>query len=747
MDGIIDVSVSLADRTAFVTHKANVEPERIVEIINTKHLGASVKESGVAAASSALGSARTTAAICVVQVTIFGLGAACMFLVGECSDHCHDVYAGGDLNGWEVTAVVMWGLCVGLSFKMFQHAALSCMRLRPNMEALMSVAVVGSIALGDWLSAALVAVIVKVLELISDTAIQYIDRMLKAMVVTTPEEATLTSGATIKLADIAPGTELVVRVGEVIPVDGRVTAGEATVDISKVTGEATPLLKQISEEVMSGAVVVNGYLHVESTSSVQHSFQGNVAHAVDRARGSSSHTQQLVSVVATWYTPAVILLAAIVAAVELSFRKFLLILVAGCPCSLLGAAPLVYGTAIAVLADRHQVLLKNANMIETLATIKIFGMDKTGTLTRGEFELVDLKVFGGFDEDTVHRWAAAVESADNHPIARSIVKSYSGCLILAAQQLETVREFEREGRCGVRGDISGRQIGVGNTDFLRAEAAELHPEANDLLSQWASRGSVVFVTVDGQVAGMLLLSDSIRPESSAVVKSLNMLGVKTVMLTGDNIMSANAAAAQVGISQVHAELLPTHKAEWIQQASHAPDVDFQAVHKFQLVVTGSFNDEEAPIEQKDQDMGPMGVGFIGDGLNDCVALARAHVGIAMREVAESALVDASDAVLQGTLAELPSVIIFARRVRWLVLFNIALAAFMNLAVIVASIAVEVPLWMGVICDNGGLLIVLANSLWPLCWNISAIDPCVTSMLHSDQKLTYKQRKAIQNKYS
>lgn len=750
MDGVVDVSVSLVDRSVWVTHRASVEPEEIVRVINTKHLGASIKESGSAAVTSVgLQRARVTGVVCAAQIVLFTLGAICMFKLGQCSQHCDDVFT-NSLNGFEIAAVVLWGTCVLLSYQLFHYAALACLRLQPNMELLMSMAILGAIRLGDMMTASLVAMIVKSLEWITDCVVQYIDQRLKAMVVSAPEIATLTNGSTVELCEISPGTELVVTPcglvvtkpmnagprGESVPVDGQVTAGEATIDESKVTGEAMHVLKRTGDELLAGGVVLSGFVHVCASSSVEESFQGTVAHAVDRAKDSSSHAQQLVAAVAKWYTPAVILMAAVVAAVELNFS---------CPCSLLGAAPLVHGTAIAMLASKHQLLFRSAAALEALATVKALGIDKTGTLTTGEFRLVEFEVFSGYDQDSVLRWAASVENADNHPIARYIVKSYAGCLIAAQQQLDELNNFSREGRCGVRGKVCGHEVGVGNRNFLETTEVKLHPQAQDLMNKWSSRGTVLFVTVDGQVAGVMLLSDTVRPESSAVVKWLHQLGVTPVMLTGDSLHTAAATAAQVGIKQLHPELLPEQKAKWVVQASHG-DLGISAGQFSQFSMVSGEEQQTEVVQQFK--MGSDHVGFIGDGLNDRVALARADVGIAMREVAESALVDASDAVLQGSLVELPSVIVFARRVRWLVGVNIALAGMLNLGFMGISIFWDVPLWVGAVCDNGSLLVVLLNSLWPLCWNVSTVDATTTevsAMLHPDNKLDYKQRKAIEQR--
>ena len=748
MDGIIEVSVSLIDKTAFVTHRSNVLPDQIVDIINSKHLGASIKDTGAAGQSENIGTQSvvpTAIRICAIQIFFFAFGVVCMYALGECDEHCDDVFTEGALNGWEVTAAVLWSCCILFSYRLFYHAGLACLRLRPNMEVLMSIAIIGSVCLGDLMSASLVAVIVNALEAVTDCAMRFIDQRLKAIVTSRPELSALVTGGSIPVAEIKPGDDIVIRVGESVPVDGTVTKGEATVDESKVTGEAMPIIKQANDQVLAGAVVVQGFMHICASNSAAESFQGSVAEAVERAkRSGGSLVEQRMATIAKWYTPAVILLAAAVAAAELNFKKFLVILVAGCPCSLLGAAPLVYGTAIAMLASKHQLVVKGAHVVEALADVKVFGLDKTGTITNGEFELKSLEVFDGFEKDLVHRWAAVVENADSHPIARSIVKSYSGCLVVAAQQLDSVAKFMREGRAGVRGEVDGHRVGVGNAEFIDAEGVTLGGTASELLTRWEGEGTVVFVTVNRKLAGMMLLCDAVRPDAPATVKALHEISVATIMLTGDRSSAADVSAAAVGITAVHAQLLPHQKAEWLVRASHGlQQLDANGVAELEIE-SGLRADTEGG-QGEAEGWGSDCVGFIGDGLNDCVALAKAHVGIAMQEVTSAAMLDSADAVLQGELGQLPAVIVFARRARLLVLVNVVLAVVMNLAIIVPSVFMDVPLWVGALCDNGGLLVVLLNSLWPLSWEVTCIDTSTKAMsglLHRQNKLTYKQKEAI-----
>jgi Cd2+/Zn2+-exporting ATPase len=290
-----------------------------------------------------------------------------------------------------------------------------------------------------------------------------------------------------------------------------------------------------------------------------------------------------------------------------------------------------------------------------------------------------------------------------------VVESYTGCLVAFAgwDGLPEVREFKREGRCGVQGVIEGHTIGVGNTDYLVAKGIVLDGKAHDVYKQWNSQGTVLFITIDKSIGGLLLLDDQVRGDATGTIAELKSLGVKPVLLTGDKQLAADRVASQAGIEVVRAGLLPDDKAKLLMQASWQ---------------SSSFADK-GDLEMgllKDYKLGPNEVGFIGDGLNDCPALASANIGIVIQQVGSQATVDASSAVLQGELGQLPAAIVIARRSQKLVIANICLALSINLGVIIAAATVGISLWVSVLLDNGTLLAVLLNSLWPLCWRVPPV---------------------------
>jgi Cd2+/Zn2+-exporting ATPase len=553
--------------------------------------------------------------------------------------------------------------------------------------------------------------------------------------------------------------------------------------------------------------------------------QARVAVAVEDAKNTLSETEALVGRFATWYTPIVLGLAVVLGCYK-GVQQFLVVLVAGCPCALLGAAPFVQGATLTLLAKRHRLLVKHATTLESLATIRAIGLDKTGTLTSGHFELLRLAPLPGaaHTRQALHRWVAAVEDQDNHPLARSLVASYKGCVadfVASGQSLPEVSGFQRHGRDGVSATVEGRRVGVGNAGFVRAtlsktqatqeegdgdEDLDMPPRlraarrrvrekeraaaaatdqpapdaavaaeaafrlADEIAAELGGSGSVLFATVDGTVAGTMILDDALKPEAATTVQQLKTLGVRPMLLTGDCLSAAQrvaragvctpamrlssrvspapterlarlhtmaqppcgpppatsafeftpvplpvcAAPATVGISEAdtHAGLLPEDKQRLILEAT------WQGAEAGPSPVAwqGAPRELEAGFLPK-VGRGSLEVGFVGDGLNDCPALASAHVGIVLQEVGSQATVDAATAVLQADIEQLPAAIIIARRSRRLVLTNLFLALGINVTVIVLAATVGLPLWLSVLSDSGGLLVVLANSLWPLTWRV------------------------------
>ena len=779
-----DVKISLTDRRVNVEHSDELAPETLVEMFNAKHLGASLQDKALV---ETVGSSFN-----VKELVRLGTNSAQIALFV--------VLLAFNAFGYQRVATWLGWVCVVLSVALFNEAYLAVRRLTPNVELLMAIAMLGALVQGDVVEAASVGALVTLMDLVKVFALEAVERKLRGSVVTEPLQIDTPGGGKVALSDLKVGDMYVLRVGDVVPADGLVTSGNATLDESRVTGEALPQTKRKGDKVSSGSLVAMGFVQVQAEVPVSASFQARVTDSVAEAKSTLSETEAIVSKFATWYTPTILVLA-VALGIYKGFEQFLVVIVAGCPCALLGAAPFVQGATLSLLAGRHRLLVKRATTLESLARIRAVGLDKTGTLTTGQFELLRMEPVTQLPKETLHRWTAAVEEKDPHPLARSLVASYKGCIgdfVASGDTLPEVTGFKRHGRDGVSATVDGHLVGVGNVAFVQTttgvdlsaheEAATSHSHdhghaekqtdhghdhgdgccdhdhghdhgdgccdhdhghdhgdgccdhdhshaekpashghnhggsapvspqraitgvarARDLAADWDREGTVLFVTVDSQIAAVLLLDDAIKTEAASTVAALADLGVRSVLLTGDRLPAAKRVARAVGISEAntHAGLLPEDKQR------HILDLTWQGSESHK-----GTRDLEASFLPKSKLRGPIEVGFVGDGLNDCPALASAHVGIVLQEIGSQATVDAASAVLQVDIDQLPAAIVIARRSRLLLITNICLALAMNVLIVLLAATVGLPLWLSVLSDSGSLLVILANSLWPLTWRV------------------------------
>jgi len=711
------VNVSVRERTALVEHFSTLEAQTMVDALNDKSLAASITERGEGGGETAKCTKREAFGVVhiLVQVTLFVSG---LLLPEEAKE-----------------SKFIFLVCIACSYALFNKAYYACLHLRANVEFLMATAMMGSLAQGAYKEAASVGVIVTLMDTVVWASQVAVDRLLNSSISVPPSKLQLKDGTTIETADLKAGMVFLVRAGDGVPADGTVIDGKGTMDESRVTGEAMPVVKDREKsvgacamsQVCSGSVLQTGFLEVRAEKDVDDSFQAKVMDSVKQAQNTISGTQVVVGKFAAWYTPGVILIAASVAAYQQEFQQFLIIIVAGCPCALLGAAPFVQAATMATLAKKHRFLVKEAKTLESLARLKWIGLDKTGTLTTGQFKLMKMASFNkAYTESDLLKVAAAVETKDSHPLAQSIVQAYTGCLVAfaGAEGLPMISNFNREGRNGVHAVIDGKRVGVGNTDFLKTLDITLSGEAAKTYEDWTLQGTALFITMDQEVGGLLLLDDSLRGDAIGTVAQLKALGVQPNLLTGDKETAAKRVADRAGIENIHAKLLPDDKANLLIKASWGTE----RAKDLEVGLIGSTK------------LGGIEVGFVGDGLNDCPALANASVGIVMQEVGSQATVDAASAVLQGDIGQIPAAIIVARRAQKLVIFNIVLALAINLVVIILAASKSLTLWMSVIMDNGTLLLVLLNSLWPLCWNVSPVpNEDQTETTASGGKMKFKTR--------
>lgn len=548
-----------------------------------------------------------------------------------------------------------------------------------GIDFLMTVAVLGALTIGEWSEGAAVVFLFALAEWLEDRSMDRARAAIAAVMKLAPDVATLASGKNVPAASVVVGTRLLVRPGARVPLDGRVVAGASSVDESALTGESVPVAKGAGDAVSAGTVNQGGALEVVSTATADGSAVARMARLVEAAQAARSPTERWVDRFSRIYTPLVVSLALLVAVVPPllggDFRgwiyKALVLLVVACPCALVLSTPITVVSALA-RAARAGLLIKGGVHLEALGRMRALAMDKTGTLTEGRFRVVQCVPLNGFTEAEIHHVVAAVESRSSHPLAGALLAhAYVGQELVGAATYETI-----EGE-GVVAMVDGRTVHVGN--HRMALRLGLHEEEEHArLETWMAEGhTVVYVAIDGKLAGHLSLADLPRAGAKEAVQELSTLGVRLAILTGDNRGTAEAVGRTVGIDLVRADLLPGDKVEAIRE--------LRATH-------GS-------------------VGMVGDGINDGPALAAADVGIAMGTRGTAVAMEAADVGLMGDdLRRLAWAIRMGRDALSRVRLNVALAIGTKAVVMVLAILGVANLWLAVAADTGTSIAVIIFGL-------------------------------------
>jgi Cd2+/Zn2+-exporting ATPase len=596
-----------------------------------------------------------------------------------------------DALGGASAAKAMYGLAVVIGgFEIARAGARAVLATRRlDINILMTIAVVGAVAIGAWLEAALVVVLFRVGENLEHYAVDRARRSLESLMRLAPETARRRACAAdgqlvedeVPVASLQIGDVVVVRPGERLPADGRVLEGDSSVDQAAITGESMPVDKTAGADVFAGTMNGEGMLVVTVTTAAGDSTLDRVARAVADAQAQRSPAERWVDSFARVYTPAVLVLAALVAVVPpLLFDRSwsdwvyrgLAFLILACPCALVIATPVAVVAALS-RASRAGVLVKGGAHLEAATRLRAVATDKTGTLTVGHPFVTDVCPAPGRAGDDVLTLAAAVDTASEHPLARAIVAEArsKGLVPPAVTGFEVVRGF------GARGQVDGQTISVGSERMLADHPA--FDSIRSAIDDLAARGrTVVIVATEREVVGALGLADTIRPDVIAAMDALRRLGIEhTALLTGDHQGAASAIAAEAGITDVRFDLLP--------------------------------GDKVAALDEVQRAFGP--TAMIGDGVNDSPALATASLGIAMGGAGSPTAIETADVILMGDdLRKLPGLLSLAFATRSVVRQNIGFS--LTTKAVAAGFALfgMLPLWLAVMADVGATLLVVVNGL-------------------------------------
>ena len=549
---------------------------------------------------------------------------------------------------------------------------------------LMAVATIGAIALGDYKEGTAVMLFYQIGELFQSYAVGKSRRNISDLMDIRPDYANVEKDGELEQVDpdeIEIGTVIVVQPGEKVPIDGVVVEGTSSLNTSALTGESVPREVSVDDEIISGCINMTGLLKIRTTKEFGESTVSKILELVENASSRKSRSENFISKFAKIYTPAVcygaLTLAILPPIVRMAFMglapewgdwvyRALTFLVISCPCALVISIPLSFFAGIGG-ASREGVLVKGSSFLETLSQTKIVVFDKTGTMTKGVFEVNGIHHSPYKDEELLE-YAALAESYSTHPISKSLQRAYGKPI-----DKNRVSDVEEIGGHGLTAKVDGKVVAAGNAKLMQKLGIEYH--------ECSHVGTIVHVAIDGKYAGHILISDVIKEHAAAAIAALKKSGIeKTVMLTGDAKNVADHVAAQLGIDEVCSELLPGDKVEKV---------------------------EELLTKKPEKDK----LAFVGDGINDAPVLSRADIGIAMGALGSDAAIEAADIVLMDDdPLKISKAIRISRKCIRIVYENIYFAIGIKVICLVLGALGIANMWFAIFADVGVMILAVLNAI-------------------------------------
>jgi len=584
---------------------------------------------------------------------------------------------------WVVALVALVAILSG-GLTTYKKGWIALKNFNLNINALMSIAVTGAVLIGQWPEAAMVMFLFTVAELIEAKSLDRARNAIGGLLQLTPEVATVqqADGQWLELdaKSIELGAIVRVKPGERIALDGEVVSGNSTIDQAPITGESLPVEKAEGDKVFAGTINQSGSLEYKVTAAANNSTLARIIHAVEAAQGARAPTQRFVDSFSRIYTPAVFLLALAVAIIPPLFigavwfdwiYRALVLLVVACPCALVISTPVTIVSGLAAAA-RKGILIKGGVYLEMGQKLDYLALDKTGTITHGKPVQTDYVLLQESAGERVPVIVASLAGRSDHPVSLAIAQAAEKSLTL-----HEVTALEALAGRGVRGEINGQVYHLGNHRLVE-ELGLCSPELEVQLDALEKQGKSVVLLLDssGPLA-LFAVADTVKDSSREAIEQLHTLGVKTLMLTGDNPHTAKAIAAQVGIDQAQGNLMPADKLQAIEAL-------YAQGHR---------------------------VGMVGDGINDAPALARAEIGFAMAAAGTDTAIETADvALMDDDLRKIPAFIQLSRRTSAILKQNIILALVIKAIFLVVTFAGMATMWMAVFADMGVSLLVVFNGL-------------------------------------
>lgn len=590
--------------------------------------------------------------------------------------------------GWPVwvTALFALGAIAACGLGTYRKGWIAVRNGNLNINALMSIAVTGAVFIGQWPEAAMVMALFNVAELIEARALDRARNAVRGLMDLAPQTALRqdAKGEWIEVpaAQLRVGDSVRVRPGERIAADGAITEGQSAIDQSPITGESMPVEKAVGDEVFAGTVNTSGSFDYRVTAGAGSTTLDRIIHAVEQAQGARAPTQRFIDSFSRVYTPTMVVIALLVAIVpplvvgqawlEAIYRALALLIIA-CPCALVISTPVSVVSGLTAAA-RRGILIKGGVYLENGRKLRWLALDKTGTLTRGKPVQTDLDVVEPVSQagQSSALILSSLASRSDHPVSRALAQAAAGTRFLE------VSDFQALAGRGVSGRIGEETFYLGNRRLMR-ELGVLTPEIETRIDAFETAGKTANALSDGQrVLALAAVADTLKPTSAAAIADLHTLGVKTLMLTGDNARTAQAVAREAGIDEAHGDLLPEDKLTRVAAKHEAGD--------------GM-------------------VGMVGDGINDAPALARADIGFAMGAAGTGTAIETADvALMDDDLRKIGTFLRLSRATHRILTQNITLALGIKAIFLVLAVSGDATLWMAVFADVGASLLVVANGL-------------------------------------
>lgn len=587
----------------------------------------------------------------------------------------------------EISILLYLGAVIAGGWDVLPKAVNAVRHMRADMNLLMSIAVIGALFIGEWFEAAAVSFLFSFSLLLESWSVGRARRAIQALMDLSPTTARYIcpcDGDIMEkpIADVPIGVTILVRPGEKFPLDGIISKGSTSVNQAPITGESMPVSKSVGDEVFAGTINEDGSIEFTSSKAASETTLSRIIRMVEEAQSRRAPSEQWVEKFARYYTPAMILLAALIAVVPPLlfdgswnewFYEALVILVIACPCALVISTPVSIVAAMASSA-RAGVLIKGGAYLEVAGRLKAIALDKTGTITHGKPEVQEIVPLNNHTREELLERAAAMEANSDHPLARAILR-------LAEKEeiaVPPAEDFQAIKGKGASATIHGHAFWLGSHRLLHEKEMET-PELHRQIESMEDAGhSIVVIGNDQHVCGLISIADTIREHAAEVVDQLKIAGLEhVVMLTGDNNGTARAIAETVGLDEVRAELMPGDKLKIIEEL----------VSRYRYVA------------------------MVGDGINDAPALAAASLGIAMGAAGSDAAIETADiALMSDDLTRIPWLIQHAQRTLAIIRQNIIFALGLKLLFMGLAMGNIATLWMAIAADMGASLLVIANSL-------------------------------------